>query len=78
MEVAANPEACRYVLETLGSVYKYDAEARTAQLSPQDRLRFHVAQRAAHQTLREWMEAQFSQHLVGSRTQAWEKPLPIS
>ena len=36
VEVAANfPEACRYVLETLGSVYKYDAEARAAQLSPQ-------------------------------------------
>ena len=32
VEVAANfPEACRYVLETLGSVYQYDAEARAAQ-----------------------------------------------
>src|SRR6202161_3381481 len=42
VEVAANfPDACRYVLETLGSVYKYDAEARAAQRSPQDRLWFH-------------------------------------
>jgi hypothetical protein len=42
VEVAANfPEACRYVLETLGSVCKYHAEARAAQLSPQDRLLFH-------------------------------------
>jgi transposase len=66
VEVAANfPEACRYVLETLGSVYQYDAETRTAQLSPQDRLRFH--QRHSEplmKTLREWMEAQFPQHLV--------------
>ena len=31
VEVAANfPEPCRYVLETLGDVYKYDAEARAA------------------------------------------------
>jgi hypothetical protein len=65
-EVAANfPEACRYVLETLGSVYKYDAEARAAQLSPQDRLRFH--QRHSEPlmtTLHQWMETQFTQHLV--------------
>jgi len=66
VEVAANfPEACRYVLETLGSVYKYDAEARTAQLSPQDRLRFHQQHSGPlMKTLREWMEAQFAQHLV--------------
>src|SRR5271170_5146387 len=39
VEVAANfPEACRYVLETLGSVYKHEAEARAAKLPPQDRL----------------------------------------
>jgi transposase len=42
VEVAANfPEACRYVLETLGSVYKYDAEARERRLSPAERLQFH-------------------------------------
>jgi hypothetical protein len=34
VEVAANfPEPCRYVLETLGDVYKYDAEAREGKLS---------------------------------------------
>jgi hypothetical protein len=30
------------VLETLGSVYKYDAEARERKLSPQERLLFHL------------------------------------
>ena len=66
VEVAANfPEACRYVLETLGDVYKYDAEARTAQLSPQDRLRFHQQHSGPlMKTLREWMEAQFAPALV--------------
>ena len=66
VEVAANfPEPCRYVLETLGEVYKYDAEARSAQLSPPDRLRFHQQHsEPLLKTLREWMEAQFAQHLV--------------
>ena len=66
VEVAANfPEACRYVLETLGSVYQYDAEARAAQLSPQDRLRFHQQHsEPLMSSLQEWMQAQFAQHLV--------------
>ena len=66
MEVATNfPEACRYVLETLGTVYKYDAEARERQLAPQERLRFHQRHSAPGMgQLHDWMEAQFAQHLV--------------
>jgi transposase len=42
MEVAANfPDECRYVLEMLGQVYGYDAEARERGLAPEQRLRFH-------------------------------------
>jgi hypothetical protein len=42
VEVAQNfPDQCRYVLETLGAVYGYDAEAREHGLSPEKRLRFH-------------------------------------
>jgi hypothetical protein len=42
VEVAQNfPDQCRYVLETLGEVYGYDAEARERGLSPEERLRFH-------------------------------------
>jgi hypothetical protein len=42
VEVAANfPEPCRYVLETLGDVYKYDAEAPQHHLSAAERLAFH-------------------------------------
>jgi len=66
VEVAANfPEPCRYVLETLGSVYKYDAQARAAQLSPRERLVFHQHHsQPVMKTLHEWLEAQFAQHLV--------------
>jgi transposase len=66
VEVAASfPEACRYVLETLGSVYKYDAESRAAKLSPEGRLQFHQQHSAPLMTtLEEWMQAQFAQHLV--------------
>jgi transposase len=66
VEVAANfPEACRYVLETQASVYKYDAEARAAQLSPQDRLLFHQQHsEPIMTTLQQWMQAQLAQHLV--------------
>ena len=66
VEVAANfPEACRYVLETLGSVYKYDADARAAHLSPLERLLFHQQHSGPEmEQLHDWMEAQFAQHLV--------------
>jgi hypothetical protein len=66
VEVAANfPEACRYVLETLGTVYKYDAEARERKFLPQERLQFHQQHSApVMEKLQQWMEAQFAQHLV--------------
>jgi hypothetical protein len=66
VEVATSfPEACRYVLETLGSVYKYDADARAAKMSPEERLQFHQQHsEPLMKTFEEWMEAQFAQHLV--------------
>ena len=40
--VAANfPDECRYVLEMLGQVYGYEADARERGLTPKERLRFH-------------------------------------
>jgi transposase len=45
VEVAQNfPEECRYVLESLGSVYANDAAAREQKLCVQDRLQFHQQQ----------------------------------
>jgi transposase len=66
VEVAANfPQSCRYVLETLGDVYKYDAEARQAKLSPAERLAFHQQHSApVIERLHQWLEAQFAFHQV--------------
>jgi transposase len=62
VEVAANfPESCRYVLETLGDVYKYDAEARERKLSPAERLALHQQHSAPlMEKLHDWLEAQFA------------------
>jgi hypothetical protein len=62
VDVAANfPEQCRYVLEMLGEVYKYDAETRERKLSPQERLRFHQQHSGpVMQQLQQWLEAQFA------------------
>jgi transposase len=62
VEVAANfPEECRYDLETLGGLYKYDAEAREGMPSPAPRLRFHQQHSGpVTQQLHQWLEAQFA------------------
>ena len=64
VEVVENfPEECRYVLETLREVYRYDALARERELSPEDRLRFHQEHsEPLMDGLHEWMEAQFAEH----------------
>ena len=66
VEVAANfPEACRYVLETLGGIYKYDAEARERTLSPTERLQFHQRHsQPVMEKLHHWLGAQFAQKQV--------------
>jgi transposase len=66
VEVAANfPEPCRYVLETLGDVYKYDAEARQRHLSPIQRLQFHQQHSGpVMEQLHQWLEAQFARKQV--------------
>jgi transposase len=62
VDVAANfPEPCRYVLETLGEVYKYDAEARQGKLSPAERLALHQQHSdPLMKKLHQWLEAQFA------------------
>jgi len=63
VEVAQNfPAECRYVLETLGEVYKHDAEARQGGLTPEARLQFH--QQHSQQVmdrLHTWLEAQLAE-----------------
>ena len=63
VDVAANfPEECRYVLETLGAVYGFDAEAKQYGLTPEDRLKLHQTKSAPLMGgLHAWMEAQFGE-----------------
>lgn len=56
------PAECRYVLEQLGRVYGYDAEARERGLAPGERLRFHQQHsRPVMEELQGWLEAQTAQ-----------------
>ena len=59
VEVAANfPDECRYVLETLGAVYGFDAEAKRRSLTPEQRLLLHQTNSTPLMDgLREWMES---------------------
>ena len=69
MEVADNfPDQCKYVLETLDEVYKYDAQAREAKLSPAARLLFNQQHsKPVMDQLYGWLEGQFAQKLVGAQ-----------
>lgn len=56
------PSECRYVLEMLGRVYGYDAEAREQQLRGAARLAFHQRHsRPVMEELHRWLETQLSQ-----------------
>jgi len=64
VDVAQNfPHECRHVLEMLGHVYRNDAEARTAGLLPDERLRFHQQRsKPIMDELHQWLEAQLAEH----------------
>jgi transposase len=60
--VPSFPEQCRYVLEALGEVYGYDAQAEEQDLSPEDRLRFHQQHsEPVMKQLHAWLRAQFEE-----------------
>ncbi len=59
------PEECRYVLESLGAVYKNDAEARDRELSPEQRLAWHQAESTqVMNDLKAWLRKQIDDRLV--------------
>jgi hypothetical protein len=61
--VESFPDECQYVLEALGAVYGFDAEAKDRSLTPEERLKFHQAHSApVMEDLRQWMEARFAEH----------------
>jgi transposase len=63
VEVADNfPHECRYVLEMVGQVYGYDAEARERGLTPDERLRLHQDRSApVMDQLHGWLETQLAE-----------------
>jgi transposase len=63
VEVVQNfPEECRHVLEMLGEVYRYDAEARESGLTAEERLRFHQERSGpVMEKLHGWLEAEFAE-----------------
>ena len=66
VEVAGHfPDECRFVLETLGEVYRTDAEARAAGLTAAERLERHQAESGPRmKALDDWMKAQSDEHRV--------------
>lgn len=64
VDVAANfPEECQYVLESLGVVYSFDAEAKERGLTPEERLTFHQSNSApVMDDLHQWLQNQFAEH----------------
>ena len=59
------PAECRQVLETLREVYKNDAEARTNEMTPAERLQFHQTKSGPLMTgLETWMRGQLADHKV--------------
>jgi hypothetical protein len=63
--VGSFPDEVAHVLETLRDVYRYDAEARDAQMSPDERLRHHQEHsKPLMDGLAKWLQAQFDDKLV--------------
>jgi len=63
VEIAPNfPEECRYVLESLGSVYHHDAQTREQKMTPAERLRFHQEHSGpVMEQLHRWLESQLAE-----------------
>jgi hypothetical protein len=66
VEVASSvPAECRRILETLGTVYRHDAEARAHALSPEARLAYHQTHSGPGLAeLHAWLTGQLADQLV--------------
>lgn len=63
--IASFPEPCRFVLETLGDVYKYDEQAQSGRLTAEERLHFHQQySKPVMDKLQVWLRVQFAERLV--------------
>ncbi len=66
VDVASSfPKECRFVLETLRDVYKYDDTAREQKMSPEKRLQLHQEKSGPlMDKLKVWFQAQFDEKKV--------------
>ena len=66
VDLAQNfPQECQHVLESLGEIYKHDAQAKELGLSPQARLELHQAHsQKIMDDLHHWMSQRLEQKLV--------------
>lgn len=66
VEVAGNfPQQCRFVLQTLGEVYGFDAQAREKGLNANDRLAFHRKHSLElMDSLEKWFDSQFAERKI--------------
>lgn len=63
--LAAFPEECRFVIETLGQVYHHDEIAKNQNLSPEERLRLHKEKSGPLMgELQAWLEARLEEKKV--------------
>ena len=63
--LAAFPEQCHFVIETLAQVYHHDEVAKEQNLSPEERLKFHQQKSAPLMTeLKAWLEARLEDKSV--------------
>jgi transposase len=59
------PQECRFVIETLAEVYKYDEEARVEKMTPKERLCFHQEKsKPLMDKLEKWFTEQFAQKKI--------------
>ena len=59
------PRECRFVIETLAEVYKYDEEARVEKMTLSERLCFHQEKsKPLMDKLEEWFDEQFTQKKI--------------
>ena len=59
------PKECHYLINILAKPYANDAHCRQEKMSPEQRLLYHQAHSAEPlQELKDWIKAQFAEHLV--------------
>ena len=63
--IESYPRECRFVIDTLAEVYKYDEEAKVEKMTPSERLCFHQEKsKPLMDELEKWFDEQFTQKKI--------------